>query len=249
MFVSNNSSTARTYFENKQRQFGVYKVIDVNKKEQRVMLERCVDKMIVGPLALNRVERLDPQRVNEAIEADEALGIVGWRGVTDTSLLLKSEKESVNVNIAKMSAADKKKAEEIAAAKAVDEQRRVNKARLDAEAEQRRQQALLVAAEKKAAAEQLQKQRSEVRVKPSAEPVASMFTTYHGRIFRVDKADIEGNAASDGWIFKGNAAHAKLSKAFIAKQQAQQAAERTARQRQFTSKLLKKAYRPLARRR
>jgi len=125
VFVANLEGTEKTAIENKQRQGGPYEVVSIDATLRRATLRRCADNtMLATPVSFNRLYRVDRETVLTPVVSGSEPGAVSWSGLTDTSLLLPTEKAAADKALAKQKAlADKARADEQAAADAAEQQR------------------------------------------------------------------------------------------------------------------------------
>ena len=130
VMVANLEGTESTAIENKQRQGGPYEVINIDATLRRATLRRCADQTTLPTaVTFNRLQRVDRDAVLTPIAPSNEPGAPVWTGVSDTSLLLPTEKV----------AADKALTKQRAAAAAAEKERQAEIARN--EARQRRDEA------------------------------------------------------------------------------------------------------------
>lgn len=134
VFVHNTGETQPTAVQNIQTQSGPYQVKSIDTLLRRAVLIRPADNTVLDtPITLNRLQYVDAKSVTTARAPTGEPGEMAWTGVTDTRLLLDSEKTAVAKSLGKQAEAARVQREQADAAAARDTQRRAHDATLHAE--------------------------------------------------------------------------------------------------------------------
>jgi hypothetical protein len=134
VFIFNNGETQPTAVQNIQTQSGPYRVKSIDATTRQAVLVRPADNtQLATPVTLNRLQYVDAEAVTTARTPTGEPGEMAWTGVTDTRLLLDSEKTAVAKSLGKQADAERAQRAQADAAAARDTQRRAYDAKLHAE--------------------------------------------------------------------------------------------------------------------
>jgi hypothetical protein len=96
VFVDNNDETENTAFQNKLRQSGPYQVTAIDVVQRRATLTRPADGVTLKtPVSMNRLQCVDKESVTTVRAPVGEPFESTWSGITDTQLLLESERRAV----------------------------------------------------------------------------------------------------------------------------------------------------------
>jgi hypothetical protein len=96
VFIYNNDETENTAFQNKLRQSGPYQVTAIDVVQRRATLLRPADGVtLTTPVSMNRLQHVDSESVTRVRAPVGEPFESTWSGVTDTQLLLESERRAV----------------------------------------------------------------------------------------------------------------------------------------------------------
>lgn len=134
VMMANEAETEKTAIENKQRQAGPFKVVSIDAREKRAVLQRLAGAAgeLDRPVSTNRLQVIPKSMVENGVKVGDEPGATAFAGPSDATFLLSGDRKKVDKEEAKAEQA--RLAEEAKAEKArLAEEAKATKARLAAE--------------------------------------------------------------------------------------------------------------------